>query len=96
MTGLRPPASLDLHNIGASMLRTWFEAFEDYYSLSYSKPDDEQKRMLFLTVAGRRVRELVKGFDPPPATYDELKNNVINHCQPVKSACVERNVIRLV
>ena len=35
---------------------------------------------------------MAKGFDPQPKTYDELKDAVINHCQLIKSACVERHI----
>jgi predicted aspartyl protease len=91
MSGLRPPASLDLSNIDYSLLETWFEAFEDYYSLYSSKPDDEEQCKLLLTVAGLGTRTLLRGFDPKPKTYKDLKNAILNHVQPIKSVCIERH-----
>lgn len=91
MAGLRPPASLDLSNVDYSLLLTWFEAFEDYYSLYSSKPNDDEKCKLLLTVAGLPTRTLLRGIEPKPTTYDKVKQAILDHIQPIKSVCTERH-----
>ena len=88
---MRPPASLDLSNVDFSLLVTWFEAFEDYYSLFSSKADGDEKYKLLLTVAGLATRTLVRGISPKPTTYDDLKQAILDHVQPIKSVCTERH-----
>ena len=91
MSGLRPPASIDLSTVDYAFVLTWFDAFEDYYSLYTETPKDEQKRKLFLTIAGLGVRGLVRGFVPEPKTYEEIKKAILEHIKPVKSVCTERH-----
>ena len=91
MSGLRPPASLDLSNVDYPLLITWFEAFEDYCSLYSSTPDDDEKCKLLLTVAGLPTRTLLRGMDPKSTTYPKIKQAILDHVQPVKSVCTERH-----
>ena len=91
MSGLRPPASIDLSTVDYSCMVVWLDAFEDYYSLYTDTPDEEQKCKLFLTIAGLGVRGLVRGFVPKPKTYDALKKAILDHIKPIKSVCSERH-----
>lgn len=91
LSGLKPPEHLDLSQLDINFLRNWLEAFEDYYDLSTSKPDDAHKCKSLLSIAGLQVRSLVKGFEPQPSTYNEMKDMIMHHVQPFKSISIERH-----
>ena len=84
-------------NVGAEF-ELWLEDLNDYLAIG-DVTDADEKRRLFLNLAGLGIRRIVKGLViPTPAdgsdVYKELTAAVMGHLQPATNPTAERHKFR--